>query len=269
MFISVINGLLASKVIIPYFGLISFGRWGEFVYTPQFSPDILSYITKFFDTDQKRNTIITSIATFGFLPLLSPFSLILIFQDFAQRFVLFDPTSPLRQGLNLHYNANLAVLLFIGSVSAINNLLKNKIYQKLIYFHAFIIIIITIYYHQFLYHGPLGLIYNKDFFKITKNLKFFDDFISKVPRDGKIMVQNNLAVRFTHNNLYLLLSREHLENIDPDIVVLDFRPGQNPNNYWPMTETTMETMAKSLQNNPKYNIIYRENHRFIFQKKRI
>ena len=100
-------------------------------------------------------------------------------------------------------------------------------------------------------------------------MKFFDDFISKVPRDGKIMVQNNLAVRFTHNNLYLLLSREHLENIDPDIVVLDFRPGQNPNNYWPMTETTMETMAKSLQNNPKYNIIYRENHRFIFQKKRI
>lgn len=266
--ISVLYGLLAVKIIIPFFQTMSFGQAGSYIYYPEFTSDFFSYITRFFDTVQKRETILTSISTFGFLPLFSLPSIILVFQDFFQRFVLLGKgMSAFRQGLNLHYNASLSVLLFVGSVYSVSQLQKFRLYRKIISFHAALIIIFVTIYHQFIYRGPLGLIYNRDFFNITDNMKFMDEFVDKVPRKGKLMIQNNLAVRFTHNDLYLLLSEEHLRKVDPDVVVLDFRPGQNINNFWPMTEEKMSDLSKILLNDSRYFVLYNEPYRYIFVKK--
>ena len=223
---------------------------------------------RFFDNAAKRETIFTSLFTFGFLPLFSLFSLLLVFQDFAQRFVLISPDKAFfRQGLNLHYNASLAVLLFVGSVFTVAKLQKKSWYRKIIVFHALFIFLITGVYHRFIYHGPFGLLTNRVFFKITKNMKFMDDFVDKIPREGKIMIQNNLAVRFTHDDLYLLASEKYLREVNPDVVALDFRPGQNINNFWPMTEVKMEELSKTLLNDPGYDILYQEPHRYIFLKR--
>lgn len=264
--ISLTYGILASTVIIPYFLYKSFGAWARYGFTPELPLNPLYYLVSFFNNPQKRETIFTSFATFGFLPLFSPFGILLALQDFVQRFVLSGAT-PLRIGLNLHYNASLAVILFVGSVFGVARLVKYKIYQKSLLLHVIIIVMLTAIYHQFIYHGPLGLIYNKDFFKITKNLQFIDDFVNLIPREGKIMVQNNLAVRFTHNDYYILASEKYLYQVSPDVVVLDFRPGQNINNYWPMTEEKMANLAHVLLADPQYEVIYQEPHRYIFKKK--
>lgn len=266
--ISLSYGILISKFVIPYFIYKSFGHYGRYGFTPDLELNPFYYLYSFVDNAQKRETILTSLATFGFLPILSPMGIIMTLQDFAQRFVLSGAT-PLRIGLNLHYNASLAVILLVGSIVSIAKLSKYKIYKKFLILHAIFIIIIVAFFHQFVYHGPLGLIYNKDFFKITKNLQFIDDFVDKIPREGKIMVQNNLAVRFTHDDYYILASEEYLQKVDPDVVILDFRPGQNINNYWPMTEEKMAALATALLAQEKYQAIYRENHRYIFTKKAI
>ncbi|KKR58791.1 MAG: hypothetical protein UU05_C0001G0089 [Candidatus Curtissbacteria bacterium GW2011_GWA1_40_47] len=264
--ISVLYGLLASKLIIPYFQYISFGSWGHFGYTPDIKFDPLNNLLNFIDTLQKRETILTSLTNFGFLPLFSPFSMILLIQDFAQRFVLVGANSPLRQGLNLHYNANLAVILFVGSIFAVSKLQNYKLYRKLIYIHASIILIIAIIFHQFIYHGPYGLLYNREFYKITQNMTFMNDFVAKIPREGKLMIQNNLAVRFTHDDLYILSSEEYLDKVQPDVIALDFRPGQNINNYWPVTEEKMKNLSEKLLNDPLYKPLYKEDCRYIFVK---
>lgn len=264
--ISLTYGVLISKVVIPYFMYKSFGHFGRYGFTPELPLDPWYYLVGFFNNPQKRETIFTSFATFGFLPLFSPFGILFTLQDFAQRFVLSGAT-PLRIGLNLHYNASLAVILFVGSVLGIAQLTKYKIYQKFLLLHAIIIFIIVAIYHQFIYHGPLGLIYNKDFFKITKNLQFINDFVNLIPREGKIMIQNNLAVRFTHDDYYILASEKYLYQVNPDVVVLDFRPGQNINNYWPMTEEKIANLAGILLADPQYEIIYQESYRYIFVRK--
>lgn len=264
--LSVLYGLLAVKLIIPYFRYTYYGTW-NFAYSPEPPKSLINYITYFFDTPAKRETIFTSLMSFGMLPVLSIGSILLIIQDFAQRFVLLTPTNPLRQGLNLHYNANLAVILFVGSLWAVRSLQKFSFYKRIITFHAIFIFATVIIYHRFIYHGPLGLIYNKDFFKITRNMKFMDEFIERIPRKGKLMVQNNLAVRFTHNDLSLLLNPNHIREIDPQTVVLDFRPGQNANNYWPMTAESMKNLAATLSADPQYGILYNEGERYIFRKK--
>jgi len=264
--IATLYGFGAMK-FISYLRTINFARLEKFTYTPDFGRQWYQYLINFVDTQQKRETIFVSLASFGFLPLFSPFALLLLIQDWAQRFVLINPYDSYRQGLNLHYNANLVVLLFVGAVFALNKLETKKWYQKVINYHALIIFLLVAIYHRLIYHGPLGLIYNPDFFKITQNMKFMDEFVAKIPRQGKIMVQNNLACRFTHNDLYLLLSEKEFNRVSPDVIALDFRPGQSPTNYWPMNENGMKELAQKLLEDKNYTLIYRESHRFIFVKK--
>lgn len=264
--ISFAYALLATRIIVPWANVVSFGFWGKYGFPPEAPKHIWEYATKFFNTAQKQETLFTSFITFGFLPALSPFSLILVFQDFAQRFVLID--HPFRQGLNLHYNANLAVLLFVGSLFTVAKFQKYAFYRKIITVHALSIIITVLYLHQIKYHGPLGLLYNRDFFAITKQQQFMNDFIAKIPKTGKIMTQSNLAVRFTHNTLYLLTSKEHLFSVNPDVVALDFRDGQNINNYWPLDQGKMASIAAYLRSRSDYTAIFAEPHRYVFVKKK-
>ncbi len=266
--ISTAYALLAAKVVIPFFYTQAFGVAGQFRYTPQLSANPLTMLSWFVDTAEKRETIVASLTSFGWLPIFFPPSLILIVQDLAQRFVLIDHASTLRQGLNLHYNANLAVILFYCSVLAVARLEKHKWYRKFgVLFHAILIVLVVGYFHRVAYRGPLGLVYNPEFYRITTNMKFMDDFVAKIPTTGKLMIQNNLAVRFTHNNLYLLLGMDHLRSVNPDVVAMDYRPGQNPNNYWPVSDADMASISAQLLADPRYRVIYADDYRYIFQKK--
>ena len=97
-------------------------------------------------------------------------------------------------------------------------------------------------------------------------MTFMNDFVAKIPREGKLMIQNNLAVRFTHDDLYILSSEEYLDKVQPDVIALDFRPGQNINNYWPVTEEKMKNLSEKLLNDPLYKPLYKEDCRYIFVK---
>ena len=94
------------------------------------------------------------------------------------------------------------------------------------------------------------------------------DFLSKIPKEGKIMLQNNIAVFFTHQDLDILKDCQDLKEIDPDVVALDFRPGQNPNNLWPSDEKKMRSLATLLQGDPSYRVLYSDDYRYIFKKER-
>lgn len=264
--ISLLYGLFISKLFVPYIIFKSYGHWASYGFTPEALKNPILYITNFINTSTKRETIFTSLSSFGFLPALNPFGFILVLQDFAQRFVLVQSLSPLRQGLNLHYNISLAAIMFFASALSIRRWQSNKYYKKVIYLHAVIIVLIVLVFHRFIYHGPFGLLYNKDFYKITNNMKFMNDFVARIPKNGKIMTQNNLAVRFTHNDLYILSSRGYIDTVKPDVIAMDFRPGQNINNYWPVTPEKMESIATYLKNDKEYKLFYGEQYRYIFVK---
>ena len=257
-------GIAVAYVVVPYFKFVTWGVWGRYQYTPELASPI-RMISLFWETPQKIETIITSITTFGFLPLFSPLSLILILQDLAQRFVLQGGT-PLRSGLNLYFNANLAAILLFGSFLSLQKLQNKNFYKKIIFLHAVFIMVIVLVFHRFVYHGPFGLLYNKDFLNITKSVKFMDDFVAQIPKKGKIMTQNNLAVRFTHNDLYILSSKRYVEAVQPDVIALDFRPGQNINDYWPLTPEKIEALAQDLKEDPNYRPFISEQYRYIFIK---
>lgn len=240
--ISIIWGILTTQVIIPYY----YGK--PYFYTP-------TIVWSMLDDPIKRKTLLMSFLSFGFLPLLYPPAWPLILQDLATRFMQKDFS--LRWGLGLHYSAQLSVIMAYSSIKALQQ------YKKYSLGISVIILLIAVYLHQFKIHGPLGLSYNPAFYAHTKNFKFLDDLIARVPKGATVMTQNNIAPHMIHtHNVYLL--RDMYDDFAPEYFVLDLRDGQNPNNFFGVKR---DVLLLKLTTDPRYEIAYQTNEQVIYKRK--
>jgi len=118
-------------------------------------------------------------------------------------------------------------------------------------FHALAIILIVLYFHRVKYHGAFGLAYNPIFYRHTAEMKFLQDFVNQIPSGKKVMTLNNLAPHLTHADTVMLLG--DYKKLQPDIIALDVRPGQNPSNYWPVQENYLQAFG-GLASDPNYKL---------------
>ncbi len=245
IFFSILYFFAATKVFIPIIGARPY--WYD---TSFYGP--VDMARNLFQPPIKVETMISSFATFGFLPLFAFTFLPTIFQDFFTRFVLNSGSA--RFDLGLHYNATLAVILAYGAILGVSWLLKYKFYKKIINLHAILIIFIVLFLHQFKFHGPLGLVINKDFYRHTQDFKFLKTFTQKIPASGLVMTQNNIAPQLTHTHKVMLLRKNYYEWM-PDIIAIDTRSGQNPTDYWPLTPAGFESLQKRLAKDKNYILL--------------
>lgn len=223
---------VATKLVIP-----------NYLYNPSFN---------FSWNSMKTETIFTSLATFGFLPLGAITFLPAIFQDYITRFFF---TSAARWDLGLHYNATLSVLLAYGAI-----ITSSKIKHQT--FVAILIIILALGFHH-KYHGPLGLAFNGDFYKHTSEMNFLRNLLAQVPENKTVMTLNNLAPYLTHTNSVMLIKEKYWK-YNPEIIVLDIRPGQAPSNHWPGNESLTNKINNQLSKDLNYRIIYQTNEQKIY-----
>lgn len=253
--ISIVWGFVAIKLIIPFFSE------GMYQYAASISSNPIKLITAFFDSEVKRNTLWYSFLQFGFLPLLSPAFWFLVVQDF---FIRFYPDWHTRWGLGLHYSAQVSVILAFATIYGYSRLEKIKQVKPYISLFALLIVVNAFYLYSFKLRGPLALAYNRAFYQHSNDLAFLDTLITKIPRDVSVMTQNNLAVRFTHQDVYLL--RLNYKSIKPEYVVLDMREGQSPNNYFGGDD--INVVFAYLKKDTQYKIIYNTDEQFIFRRRK-
>ncbi len=254
-FISLLWGVLATQVIIPYF----YGR--PYFYTPHLDPNPLRILSMFVDDPIKRKTVLMSFVSFGFLPLLYPPAFLLMLQDFATRFLQNDFT--LRWGLGLHYNAQMAVILAFSTVMGFHTL-ERKVKSRAIFLALSVFLIMTsIVLHRFVLRGPLGLSYNPAFYKNTENFAFLNDLISRVPKGTTVMTMNNIAPHMIHTHRVFLL-RGVYEDFMPEYFVLDLRDGQNYNNFF---GADIEAVKLTLPKDTRYEVHYRNGDQIIYKRK--
>ncbi|MBP9813873.1 DUF2079 domain-containing protein [Candidatus Woesebacteria bacterium] len=251
--ISLIWGYLTTQLIIPYF-------YGErYFYTPTFDPNPFKTLWTLVDDPIKRKTIITSLLSFGFLPLFSPFTWPLLLQDFASRFM--QNNFALRWGLGLHYSILLAVIMAFSSINTLVQV-KKRTNPMTLDVIAVALILITVFLHQFKLHGPLGLAYNPAFYANTRNFSFLNDLISRVPPNTTVMTQNNIAPHMIHTHKVFLL-RDIYEDFMPDYFVLDLRDGQNGNNFFGVK---IDALMARLSNDARYHVAYKTNEQVIYKR---
>lgn len=243
-----------TKWVIPAFSGSNFG------YPPTIPPSIKDFILSFFvPAELKLRTIFLTFLTFGFAPLFSLATLPVIVEHFAERFVFSQAAT--RWDLGLHYNALLSPLFFVGAIPFVVWLSKKN--RLLLNVWAAMTIMTVIFLHRFYLHGPLLLATDPIFYGQTERNKFVRNFAEKIPRDGLIMTQNNLAAHLSHASVTLINHKEFVR-INPDVVALDIREGQNPNNFFPATLDDAKKLADLLETDPKYQKTEKAKDQLIF-----
>lgn len=235
----------------------------SYSYSPSYPIYWYQWFTDFFmPFNLKLRAIVVTYATFGFTPLFSIAILPIVIEHFLERFVL--NSAGTRWDLGFHYNVLLSPIMAMGSIEVLKYLEKVKFPKNIISAWSILTIILVLFIHRFYYHGPLMLATDPIFYDQTRHAEFLKNFESQIPKRGLIMTQNNLASHFTHSNV-VLLSKNVLK-IQPDVVALDLREGQNPNNFYPGTNDDVEYIIQQLSN-ANYRRTNITKDEVIFQKK--
>ncbi|MEK7533788.1 MAG: DUF2079 domain-containing protein [Patescibacteria group bacterium] len=252
LLISSLWGFLSIKLIIPYFS------GGIYQYSTEF-PNRISQLFFLFDAEVKRRTIFFSFLSFGFLSLLSPAFYFLILQDL---FVRFYPIATTRWDLGLHYSIQLAAIFGTSALYGYRFITKYIKFKNIDIIISLALFINIIFLHRFILHGPFGLSYNGSFYKHTSDFSFLDELIKKIPKNASIMTQNNLAVRFDHQKVWIL--RPNYSSYKPNYILIDNRKGQSPNNFF--GSQNVETIIASLLRDSDYKLVYSTGEQYVFKE---
>lgn len=157
---------------------------------------ILSNLNPYYlvNTREKLVTIFYSFASFGFLPLLNPLTLILIFVHFTTFFVIASDL-PGAQGLYGHYRVTLAPLFIWATITTIATFkfLNNK--------YVGVYLIICSFALQYFLHLPLSYLSKEWFWKEPKAVASINSLIEKyLPENASVVSQNNITPHVSHRD---------------------------------------------------------------------
>lgn len=255
IFISLMWGIVTIKLLIPYFS------GGNYLYSPNLPDTISGMLLSLINEEEKRRTLFFSFASFGFLPLFSPAFYPTMLQDYALRFM--PEGFWTRWGLGMHYNAQSAVILALSSIYGANFILRYKIIKQYLLHLTIFLVFFALFLNLKILRGPYNLIYNTAFYNHTKNFSYLNQLIARVPKKSTVMTQNVLASRFTHQKVWLLSM--NYKKFRPEYILIDFRQGQNPNNFFGTPNAYEIYLA--LLNDPTYAIYYQQGEQVIFKSK--
>jgi len=250
--ISLAYYFVATRMIIPYFSGQPYGY-------PMPAVSLATMVTGFFWPALKLKTILISLITFGALPIVGGAVLPLLGQDLFIRFVLGTPHA---WDLTLHYSAMMSIILYFGAIKGAEFLNQFAWYRSVAFGHGVLIVIAATLLHYRL-HGALGLVYNRAFYTQTAGHAFLDRFIEQIPNSGLVMTQNNLAVKLLHTHQIMLLRDDYWRWM-PNVIAIDIREGQSPNNYWPINPGDL---YRTLKQDPNYQLHQPSEQQIYFTKK--
>jgi len=257
--IGLVWGALMTMVVIPAL------NGGVYGYAPSFlkGQSLSEILGRLLSSSTKRDTVFFTYSTFGFLPLFDISTWPVMFEQYFERFVLSN--APSRNDLGLHYNSILVPVLLLGTLNVIT-FLKKRIPDKIFSVFGAALIIWVLFYSRFIYHGPVDLIYNKAFYEQRKNVVYQDDFVKLFPKKGLVLTQNDLGSRLTHGPDVRLI-RKDFAYLNPDYVILNLTPGQNPNSYYPASlEIAVEVKDYYLADE-NYTLTKVHDEQYLFSKK--
>jgi len=249
--------MITTKVLIPF---ISPGN--HYFYTPHYPLNPFRLITNVLGDPQERKTIFLSLASFSFLPLLSPPAWALTFGDFMARFAT-DSSAFAHKQLTMHYSALAALGLAFSSIQAYTTI--KRLSLKIVPFLGVILVIFSLVLaSRPVLNSPINLVYNLNFFRSIKNHQETETILNLVPKTGTLMTQNSLAVRFPDRKVFLL--RQEYPCYQPHHLLINAEAGQNPNNFWQLNYDQTTQMINQLKEDQDYRLDNQLGERYLFSR---
>lgn len=239
--ISIFSGLIYTYLMLSYImpaigGQIyrhsGFGQSGQSLQDVviKILSNPLYIVTSFTDSPIKINTMVKTFLSWGFLPVFSPATLVVIFEQFTSRFL--DYGKPIRWTLLFAYSLPMASLMAWASIYGFNNLvgILHKLIkqsERRVAFMISLIILIMAFGSDLLMHGPINNILKPQFYYQEKwvgdNLKT----LKCIPDNISVSAQNSLAPWLSQRTKIKVFP----EGIGFDYIILDLHPGQSENSF--------------------------------------
>lgn len=150
------------------------------------------------NTEAKKQIIIYSVASFGFLPLLAPLSLLPAVADLAHYFVLASAITG-AASLFMHYRITLAFLLVWSSIIAISK------YKWLNTIYLAIYVIVWALFFQYYLHSPLSYLTKSWFWQEPQSAQSIRQVIAHLGQGDSIVAQNNIVPHIAHRDMIFTL----------------------------------------------------------------
>lgn len=259
MAISLLWGFLSIKVIIPYFGD---GRYNYTLVEKSLSERIADLYTP----SQKIETVLVSMFNFIALPSLAFELYVTMLFHYVVRFL--SPGSE-RWGLAFHYNAEiaptLAIAASIGYVRLQKMLTRYRLSTRRLHISLGVAItLLTVYFSYVRYRTPLYLAFIPDFYTHSKTFDFLREMTRQVPKDVSVMAQNNILGQFTHQKTFLI--RLNYEGFNPDYILFDLRPGQNPAHVLEDAKKPMAMIFAKVKEDSSYSLLWNQGDQYVFKR---
>jgi uncharacterized membrane protein len=161
-----------------------------------------------FKSPENLQVYLYSLLSFGFLPLLSPLSLLPALGDLATYF-MFGSNLPAAQGLFGHYRITLTPFLIWSTILAIGR------FKRLNRWYIGLYLIISTMLAQYILHLPLSYLTKQWFWTQPSAVKSINLVISKdLPKNASVVSQNNITPHIAHRDkIYTLYpERKNFEN---------------------------------------------------------
>lgn len=224
-FIFIILGIFASLISAK---IISFMSPAGFQYWPQISLNPFTNLKELFDSPEKRDVWLYSLAGFGFLPLLSPGAILAVVLDLSQYFVT-GPEFARMWSPFMHHRAILAPLLALGTLEAFELFRKKKLNLNVVA----IVLLIFVLGQQYFFHLPLNKLTKADYWKEEPWMKDDEKLISLVPAGASVATQQNFVPHLSHRKeIYLVYPRPHDFDFSEKLVALGGTPCGRRSCWW-------------------------------------
>lgn len=187
-------------------------------------------VNSFIDSPVKINTILNTFWPWGFLPLFSPISLILVLEQFASRFL--DYGKPIRWTLLFAYSLPMATIMAWSSIYGFNNLINmlHKVIgqsKKVLSLLVTLILLFLIISQDVFLHGPINTLFKRQFYSREKWIDDNLQVLRCVPQNVSVSAQNSLAPWLSQRKNIKVFPK----GIGFDYIVLDLHPGQSENSF--------------------------------------
>lgn len=187
--------------------------------------------------DVKRAQMRNALMSFGGLPLLSPFSLIPVLEQYVVRFI--DTRNVHRWIDNTHYAASLGPLLAFGTIEGISfmrtDLRFRGLSSRLAWYVVFSSLVMAI-----VVRSPILSIVKSQLYFTPQWVHNINRLVQEIPADVPVAANNSVAPHLTHRgNVYYPPKVK-----DAQMIVLDLADG--PNKYSPLTYQGMMIFVDDL-----------------------
>ncbi len=216
----------------------------------------------------KVETIIRSLGTFGFLPLLSPlFIAVPVLEDFVTRFLYSGPQVT-KWALVNHHAATSAILLAIATAYAARNMmyrlpLKGRAYAIRpynLYLVLAVFLVCATGTADVLGHGPIHSLLKGQFYEEEQWMRDARDLIRQVPSGGSVAAQNSLLPHLSHRDSIYRVPY----GLNSEYMAFDLHDG--PNKFSPFSRSEMQSFVDELITASRYSVVYQQGEAMLLKR---